>query len=78
MKIFFLIGSVFFTVLILIIAFQNIQAVCSQVTIFFSPVNTSPTVLFFGVSLLGIFAGGFYFGFITSLMRGVDDEEEME
>lgn len=76
MKVFFLIGSILFTVIILIVAFQNYGASLGGFTIFFTEVNTSPTVVIFGIALLGILTGGFYFGFLTSLLKGDGDEEE--
>lgn len=77
MKVFYLVGSIIFTVFILIIAFQNFGATFSGFTIFFSEIETNGTIIVFGIALLGIFAGGFYFGFLSSLLRsGQEDEEE--
>lgn len=78
MKIFYLIGALFFTVMILIISFENIQAFCSNVQILFYGVNAQvpPTILFFGISLLGMMAGAFYFGFIQGLFSGGSSSEE--
>ena len=76
MKAFFLIGSIVFTVLILIVAFQNFGTSFTGFTVFFSTLNTNGTLIIFGISLLGIFAGGFYFGFLNSLLRGGSEDEE--
>ena len=76
MKLFYLVGSVIFTVLILIIAFQNYGANFGSFALFFSEIDTSPTIVIFGIALLGIFAGGFYFGFLNSLFKGNTEEEE--
>lgn len=76
MKLFFLVGSVIFTVLILIVAFQNFGATFQGFMVFFTEIKTNGTLIIFGISLLGIFAGGFYFGFINSLLKGQEDEEE--
>ncbi|MEK7171302.1 MAG: hypothetical protein AAB739_00175 [Patescibacteria group bacterium] len=76
MKSFFLIGSIIFTVFILIIAFQNFGANFSGFTVFFSEIDANGTIIVFMVALLGIFAGGFYFGFLNSLLRGKDEDEE--
>lgn len=75
MKAFFLVGSIIFTVLILIIAFQNYNATMNGFQVFFTPIDTNPTITIFGIALLGIFAGGFYFGFLTSFLKSEDEEE---
>lgn len=76
MKAFFLIGSIIFTVFILIIGFQNFGVAFNGFTVFFSEIDTNGTIIIFGVALLGIFAGGFYFGFLNSLMRSSQEDEE--
>ena len=77
MKAFFLVGSIIFTVLILIIAFQNFGSTFTGFTVFFTEIDTNGTIVVFGIALLGIFAGGFYFGFLNSLLRsGQEDEEQ--
>ncbi len=76
MKAFYLIGSIFFTVLILIIAFQNLGVNFSGFTVFFSQLDANGTLVVFGISLLGILAGGFYFGFLSSLLKGSQEDEE--
>lgn len=76
MKAFFLVGSIIFTVLILIIAFQNFGATLSGFTVFFSEIDTNGTIVVFGIALLGIFAGGFYFGFLNSLLKSEQEDEE--
>lgn len=76
MKAFFLVGSIIFTVIILIVAFQNFGSDFNGFTIFFTELDTNGTIIVFGISLLGIFAGGFYFGFLSSLLRGNQEDEE--
>lgn len=76
MKAFFLVGSIIFTVLILIVAFQNFGSTFNGFTVFFSEIDTNGTIVVFGISLLGIFAGGFYFGFLNSLLRSSQEDEE--
>lgn len=76
MKVFYLVGSIIFTVLILIIAFQNFGATFSGFTVFFTEIETNGTIIVFGIALLGIFAGGFYFGFLSSLLRSEQEDEE--
>ena len=78
MKAFYLIGSIIFTVIILIVAFQNFGTTMNGFTIFFTSIDgASGTVVIFGVALLGIFAGGFYFGFLSSLLKGHQEDEEL-
>ncbi|MEK7524555.1 MAG: hypothetical protein AAB588_06020 [Patescibacteria group bacterium] len=76
MKAFFLVGSIIFTVLILIIGFQNFGTSFNGFTVFFSEIDTNGTVIIFAIALLGIFAGGFYFGFLNSLLRSTQEDEE--
>jgi len=78
MKGFYLTGSIIFTVLILIIGFQNFSAIVQSFSIFFTSINsTNGTMVVFGSALMGIFAGGFYFGFLNSLFgKSSDDDEE--
>ncbi len=78
MKIFYLIGALFFTVIILIVSFENISAICTQVQFFFYTfgATVSPTFLIFGLSLIGMVAGAFYFGFVMSLFKSSDQSGE--
>ena len=74
MKVFFLVGSIVFTVLILIIGFQNFSAQMTGFQVFFTPVDLNPSLVVFGIAFLGVLAGGFYLGLVNSIMKG-DDEE---
>lgn len=76
MKAFFLVGSIVFTVLILIISFQNLGVSFMGFTVFFSSIEANGTMVLLGMSLLGICTGGFYFGFLNSLFKGEEEEEE--
>lgn len=78
LRIFFLSGSIVLSIIILIIAFQNIQAQCNFVTFFFFPVSqaTSPTVLAFAMALIGILTGIFYMGFIMTFISGDGEDED--
>lgn len=78
MKTFYLIGALFFTVIILIISFENIQAMCTYLQVFFWPIKTqvSPTFMIFGLSLVGMVTGAFYYGFILELLRGGKSDED--
>jgi len=77
MKAFYLAGSIIFTVLILIVGFQNFGATVQQFAVFFTAFNgISGTVVIFGASILGIFAGGFYFAFLQSILGNQDSDDD--
>jgi uncharacterized integral membrane protein len=78
MRIFYLVGSLIFTVLILILAFENIQSICTYITIFFTelPTDAPPTFLIFGISVLGVFTGFCYHGLIASFFNSDDEEDD--
>lgn len=78
LRVFFLSGSVVLSIIILIIAFQNIQAQCSFVTFFFFPIDqsTSPTLMAFGIALIGVLTGIFYMGFMMSFVARDEEDDE--
>ena len=75
MRAFFLTGSIIFTVLILIIAFQNLGAGLQNFGILFAGID-SAFFLVIGIATLGIITGIFYTGLVTSLLRSGKEEEE--
>lgn len=80
LKYLYLVGALVTTVIIFIIAFENIQAICVDMVIFFTSVSTSttPTMLIFWIAALGILCGFFYHGLIHSLFTKKEDEDEDE
>jgi len=78
MKFFYLAGSIIFTVIILIVGFENAQSQCNFIEIFFNelPTSSSPAILFFGIAGIGIITGGFYFGFINAIMKENREDED--
>lgn len=76
MKKFYLIGSLIFSVIILIVGFQNFSSSFDSFTVFFFDATSNGTVTVFGIAMLGIFTGAFYYGFITSLLRERQEDEE--
>ncbi len=80
LRTFFLSGSIVITVIILVVAFQNIQAQCNFITFFFFSADsgTSPTFLIFGVSIVGIIAGMLYMGLIMSFLAKNEDDDDFE
>lgn len=76
MKAFYLIGSIVFTVLILILSFENIGSSCTGLNFFFSTVDKSPTLVILGIAVIGIFTGVFYHAFISKILAPAEDGEE--
>lgn len=78
LRVFFLSGSIVLSIIILIVAFQNIQAQCNFITIFFFPIEqtTSPTIMIFVISLIGVLTGIFYMGLIMSFLSKEEEDEE--
>ncbi len=76
MKAFFLTGSIIFTVLILILAFENIGASMSGLNFLFYPVDMNPTVVILGISVLGIITGVLYHSFLSRILGSSEEEEE--
>ena len=80
LRAFFLAGSIVLAIVLLVVAFQNIQAQCNFVTFFFLSINanTSPTLMIFGVSIIGIITGMFLMGLIMSFLSSNEDDDEDE
>lgn len=76
MKAFYLTGSIIFTVLILILAFENIGASFSGLNFLFYPMDTSPTIVILGVAVLGIITGVLYHSFLSRVLGSSEEEEE--
>ena len=78
LKYFYLVGALLTTVVIFILAFENIQAICVDMNVFFTEldVNTPPTILVFWVAALGVLCGFFYHGLIHSLFQKSDDDDD--
>lgn len=78
LRTFFLSGSIVLTIIVLIVAFQNIQAQCNFVTFFFFSIgsNTSPTIMVFVTALLGILTGMLYMGLLMSFLSKDEDDED--
>jgi len=77
MRGFYLTGCILFTVLILIIAFENIVGSCQGFLLLFAslPQGTSPFFIVMGIAILGAVTGVFYTGLVANLLKG-DKEEE--
>ena len=75
MKALYLALSIIFTALILILAFENIQAQCSGMFFFFYDVKSNPTIVTLTIALLGIITGAVYHA-LFSRMVGTDEESD--
>ncbi|MEK7085423.1 MAG: hypothetical protein AAB953_00210 [Patescibacteria group bacterium] len=78
MKLFYLTGSVILTVLILVLAFENIAAYCTALNFFFYEVDKNPTVVIMGIAVLGVITGVFYHAFISRVLSTSPEEEEQQ
>lgn len=78
MKAFYLTMSIVLTVVILLIAFGNIGAQCSQLKFFFSDIRWNPTVLFLFIAVLGIITGAFYHAFLARFFATPEEEEDQD
>lgn len=78
MKVFSLVASVLLSVLILIIAFENIQAQLNFITVLFweLPTTFSPTFFILGISALGMVTGAFMCSLFRSIFSDSDEDEE--
>ena len=76
MKAFYLTASIVFTVLLLIIGFGNIGSTCSDVMFFFYTVDASPTLMIFGVAVLGIITGALYHAFMVRVLESPEEDED--
>jgi len=78
MKAFYLTASIIFTVLLLILSFENIGSQCTNLLFFFYDFESSPTMIFLGVAVIGIITGIFYHGFFQRVMNTPEDEDSEE
>ncbi len=78
MKSFFTTGSILFTFLILILAFENIGGAKFQSFLFFFvwlDQSINPFFIVIGIAILGGITGMFYSGLISELIRNKDNDE---
>lgn len=78
MKALYLTGSIIFTVLILILAFENIGAQCSNLNFFFYPILSSPTIVFLGLAAIGVITGALYHAFIAKVFETGESDDEQD
>lgn len=78
MKAFYLTASIIFTVLILILAFENIGAQCSGLNFFFYSIGQSPTIVILGIAVIGIITGAFYHAFLSRILSSTPEDDEQQ
>lgn len=77
MKAFYLTSSIVLTVLILILAFENIGATFSGLNfLIYDLSDSSPILVVLGISVLGMITGASYHAFISNIMDAANEEEE--
>ena len=78
MKAFYLTASIVFTVLILILAFENIGAQCSSLNFFFYAIGQGPTMVILGIAVIGIITGAFYHAFLSRVLSSTPEDDEQQ
>lgn len=77
MKAFYLTSSIVLTVLILILAFENIGASCSDLNfLIYDLADTSPILIVLGIAVLGILTGASYHAFLGKMLAAANEEED--
>lgn len=78
MKAIYLTLSIIFTVLVLILAFENIGAQCSMLKFFFYDINQNPTLVIMSVAVIGIITGALYHAFVSRVLATSEEEEDQK
>jgi uncharacterized integral membrane protein len=78
MKAFYLTASIIFTVLILILAFENIGSQCTGLNFFFYTIGSNPTLVILGIAVIGIFTGAFYHAFLSRVLSSTPEDDEQQ
>lgn len=76
MKGFLITGSIFFTVLLLIIAFENIAASCQGFLFLFFPLDINPFFIVSFIALVGMVTGVFFTALIMKMLKSNAEEQE--
>lgn len=76
MKTLYLVLSLIFSVLILILAFGNISASCSNLHFLFFPVDSNPTIISLSIAVLGLITGALYHAFITRVLEVSEEDTD--
>lgn len=77
MKAFYLTASIVLTVLILILAFENIGATFTDLNfLIYDLTDTSPILVILGISVIGILTGASYHAFMSNVLDSANEEDE--
>ena len=75
MKAFYLTVSIILTVLILLLAFGNIGAICNQTKFLFYEIKWGATMIILFSAILGMITGAFYHAFVSRILADTEEEE---
>ena len=78
MKAIYLTLSIIFTVVILILSFENIGAQSSMLKFLFYDVKQNPTVITMSIAVIGIITGALYHAFVSRVLATPEDEEDQK
>lgn len=78
MKAIYLTLSIIFTVIILVLSFENIGAQCSMLKFLFYDVKQNPTFVILSVAVIGIITGALYHAFVSRVLATTEEEEDQK
>lgn len=78
MKAIYLTLSIIFTVVILVLSFENIGAQCSMLKFLFYDVKQNPTFVILSVAVIGIITGALYHAFVSRVLATTEEEEDQK
>lgn len=78
MKAIYLTLSIVFTVIILVLSFENIGAQCSMLKFLFYDINQNPTFVIMAVAVIGIITGALYHAFVSRVLATTEEEEDQQ
>lgn len=68
--------SLILTILVLVIAFGNVAANCSNLHFLFFPVRQNPTIIFLALAFLGVLTGVFYTKYFQALLEKKEEDDD--
>ena len=76
MKGLYLALSIVFTVIVLVLSFENISAQCSNLNLLFFPIRSNPTIVLLGTAVVGVITGMFYHAFLAKVFETSPEDED--
>lgn len=76
MKGIYLALSIIFTVIVLVLSFENISAQCSNLNLLFFPIRSNPTIVLLGTAVVGVITGMFYHAFLAKVFETSPEDED--